>query len=114
MSKLFDSARVTPLGKELGENLARLVQHGIDVLAVDGEPDVRCKTCAFRAGTIANGCIQTLADAVKCVMQGDRDFMCHQDTSLKTLCHGYVAWRLICNGTHTTVPWDYSPDEESP
>lgn len=37
----------------------------------------RCKSCAFRAGTLPNGCPDTVWDALKCVVEM-RDFSCHQ------------------------------------
>jgi hypothetical protein len=110
VSKLFDPARVTPEGRELGENIARLIQPAIEELAAMGEPDVRCATCAFRAGTVPNGCAQTLMDAMKCVMEGSRVFLCHQDTSHQTVCHGYFAARFAGGAKDRKVPWDYSPD----
>lgn len=108
-----DHKRVTPLGKELGSHIARLVQPGIDQLIAEGEPDDRCKTCAFRAGTVPNGCEQTLADALKCAMEGSRYFVCHQDPKHQKLCHGYFAFRYMnSDRTDIKVPWDYSPDQE--
>ena len=102
--------RVTPLGRKLGQNIARLVQPGIDELAAEGEPDERCKTCAFRAGTVPNGCIQTLGDALKAAMEGSRVFLCHQDKG--KVCHGWFAWRFMgANRTDIKVPWEYSLDE---
>ena len=113
MSRLFDPNRVTPLGRELGKHIARLIEPGIAELAAAGEPDVRCQTCAFRAGTIPNGCEQTLGDALKCAMEGSRDFMCHQDTTQQTVCHGYFAWRVLSlDRPDVKCPWDYSPDPE--
>lgn len=107
-----DHKRVTPLGRELGEHIARLVQPGIDQLAAEGEPDERCQTCAFRAGTVPNGCVQTLADAMKAAMEGSRAFLCHQDKTLQTPCHGWFAWRFLgADRPDIKVPWEYSPDE---
>lgn len=107
-----DHKRVTPQGREMGAHIARLIQPGIDALIAEGEPDERCKTCAFRAGTVPNGCVQTLADAVKCLMEGDRRFVCHQDPQHQKVCHGYFAGRFMsADKPNVKVPWEYSPDE---
>lgn len=81
--------RPTPEGIELGQNIARLIQPEIDKLwKENGIPDLRCQSCAFRAGTVPNGCGQTILDALECVENGPA-FVCHQNQ--ENLCHGYVA-----------------------
>lgn len=110
-----DHKRVTPLGRALGAQIARLIQPSIDELITEGEPDERCKTCAFRAGTVPNGCELTLADALKCSMEGSRVFVCHQDSKHQKPCHGWFAWRFMsADRPDFKVPWDYSPDDLEP
>lgn len=117
MSKLFDPERVTPLGKEYGENLVRLIEPEIAKLAADGEPDERCTTCALRTGTVPNGCIQTLADLTKCIFERET-FYCHQhkdrDGNPTKVCHGWFAAVATTKARPVKMPWQYShetPDE---
>jgi hypothetical protein len=78
-------------GRILGTQLAWVA----DVMAAQrvDVPD-RCKTCAFRAGTIPSRMAGTLAQALNCVAGLDPSpFMCHH--SLRggeptQLCAGYV------------------------
>lgn len=111
MSKLFDPARVTPLGREYGENLVRLVEPEIARLAADGEPDARCATCALRAGTIPNGCVQTLADLTKCIFEQE-PFHCHHDNDRvgnpTKVCHGWLAAIVYRVGSPIKLPWAFS------
>lgn len=85
----------TPEGIALGRELARLCdaeeQKQLDQFP--GQPP-RCDDCAFRAGTIPNGCPDTLMDALKCVLEGE-PFYCHkgmkdQDADPKRLCSGWM------------------------
>ena len=78
--------RVTPEGRALGENMVRLTEPAIARLADEGEPDERCKSCAFRLGTVPNGCPQTQLDALKAVIE-DVPFMCHQANRAGWPCH---------------------------
>lgn len=54
----------------------------------------RCKTCAFRSGTIPNQMAGTLVEAMHCVIGTDPSpFCCHQslrDGEPTHLCAGYV------------------------
>jgi len=69
-------------GYELGYQLARFYE-GSKL-----QPE-RCRTCAFRVGTYANGSPQTTMDALKCVVEGV-PFNCHEESKL---CAGYIALR---------------------
>jgi hypothetical protein len=114
MNPAYDRSRVTPLGQTLGRQNARLVQPAIDALVAEGEPDERCNTCAFRLGTVPNGCEQTQMDALKCVMEAE-PFGCHVHDGKS--CHGWYAARvsLQMSGKAEPVmcPWEFSePDEE--
>jgi hypothetical protein len=90
----------TPEGRALGAELARLC----DAEIKPGDPE-RCLTCAFRAGTIPNGCAPTLMDAIKCAIEG-APFYCHEQRG--KLCSG---WRLMVDGPQklsVDVPWPFS------
>lgn len=112
MEEANDHKRVSPEGKKAGRWLAKFVYSHIVLLELDGEPDERCKTCAFRQGTVPNGCVITQADAMKAMLSGV-PFLCHQDMG-KT-CHGWYAGRVALKGRTVDVPWDFSPpDEKTP
>jgi hypothetical protein len=89
--------RITPQSTELGERLARLAEPSIARLVAEGEPDERCPTCAYRAGTIPNRCADTIMDAMKCSFEG-LPFLCHhhRDANGKAHvpCHGWYASRV--------------------
>lgn len=57
----------TPEGRALGEKLAEFCE-----TEIAANPDAvkleRCPTCAFRKGTHPNGCVPTVMDALKCIM----------------------------------------------
>lgn len=109
MKEAHDHHRVTPEGRAAGEQTARLVEKAIAKL---GEPDERCKTCAFRAGTVPNGCAQTQCDVMKCIIER-KPFMCHQDPAMP--CFGWYAASVALKGAipaGATVPWEMSPPDE--
>jgi uncharacterized protein with PIN domain len=117
-----DRNRVTPEGKAAWFQMVRLTEPAITQLTSEGEPDERCKSCAFRLGTVPNGCIQTQADAMKAVIEGV-PFLCHQADRKGWPCHGWFAARVAiqraekARGTKLDVkcPWEFSPpDEVSP
>jgi hypothetical protein len=90
----------TPEGRALGRELARLCDGEIGV----GRDD-RCSTCAFRSGTVPNGCAPTLMDALKCMMERV-PFYCHEQEG--KLCAG---WREMLPGKGepaVAVPWAFS------
>ncbi len=107
--------RVTPEGRALGEQMVRLLSPAIMDLALQGEPDARCVSCAFRYGTVPNGCPQTQMDALKAALEGSA-FLCHMDPSHRTTCHGRYAARVALQGATRTCPWEFSPpdDETAP
>lgn len=53
----------------------------------------RCKSCAFKHGTYPNGCLPTVMDAVKAIVE-NVPFMCHQKFDANgnptELCAGYA------------------------
>lgn len=107
--------RVSPVGQAAGAQLVRLVEPAIARLAAEGEPDERCKSCAFRAGTVPNGCAQTMMDALKCVIE-DVPFLCHVNTyrdGSPKICHGWfaAAWARG-DAPAGKAPWHFSPPDE--
>ncbi len=110
--------RVSPEGKRLGEQMARLCDREVAKLIAEGEysEDERCKSCAFRLGTVPNGCLQTQADVMKAVMEHE-PFFCHMtDVPGTEVCAGWFASvQALKNKSKVICPWPYSPpDEESP
>lgn len=79
-------------GRLLGAEFARLA----DAMApLHPEIPERCKSCAFREGTIPNQMAGTLVEAMHCVLGTDpAPFGCHQtldnDGLPFALCAGYV------------------------
>lgn len=112
-----DHHRVTPEGRALGAQLARLVEPVIHHLAKQGEPDERCKSCAFRAGTVPNGCVQTMADAIKAMLE-QKPFLCHVDhyaDGSHKLCAGWLASQWgSADRPLVACPWDFSPPDDVP
>ena len=92
MKEAHDHHRVSPEGQALGQQMARMYDIAeMRLGGVDAEPGERCRTCAFRAGTVPNGCAQTQLDISKCVADGI-PFYCHQHRG--QLCHGWVVTRM--------------------
>jgi hypothetical protein len=82
----------TPEGRILGEQLARLADVE-EARLREKFPHMhhRCGDCAFRAGTVPNGCPETLMDAVKALVE-NVPFYCHKkldDGKPVLLCAGY-------------------------
>lgn len=84
-------------------------------LIAEGEwtEDERCASCAFRHGTVPNGCPQTILDATKCVLE-KRTFACHVpkgDMPAGThACMGwFAAMQAAKKKTAIVCPWPYSP-----
>lgn len=113
-----DHHRVTPEGRAAGAQLVRLTEPTIARLAAEGEPDERCKSCAFRPGTVPNGCLQTQLDALKAVVEGV-PFLCHQADRGRAPCHGWFAARVAIREAEqrkgplkVTCPWNFSPPDQ--
>jgi hypothetical protein len=115
MKEAYDHNRVTREGREMGANMARLADAECAALAVNhDEPDDRCRTCAFRAGTVPNGCMQTMGDATKAVI--DKDGKGRYDR----ICHGWFAVRRVVNRARdagaplpAAAPWEFSPPDDT-
>ena len=106
---------VTYLGTDEAEEewCARLREK--DALEVMPE---RCRSCAYRGGTIPNGCPNTVRDALKCAMEGV-PFYCHQtppnvNGGHTGLCGGYLISRSTLYGREpVSTPWPFSDERES-
>lgn len=118
MKEARDHKRVSPEGKSIGEQMARMSDKAIATLVNEGEPDERCVSCAFRLGTVPNGCAQTQMDAVKAVIE-DVPFLCHQADRKGWPCHGWYAARVALSRAErvkgkfetTVCPWEFSPPD---
>lgn len=116
-SKAIAMGRVSAVSIEAGQHLGRLGDSAALKLAAQGEADERCKSCAFRPGTLPNQCADTISDAVKCVVEGS-PFHCHVDKypwGEPAICHGWFAARAVSKGVPDgKVPWAFSHEEEQP
>jgi hypothetical protein len=118
MDPTKDHSRVTPAGQAAGKIMAGLADRSCASLAREGEPDERCKSCAFRLGTVPNGCPQTQLDVIKAVSEAV-PFMCHQHKKgERNVCFGWyalrVATRRMEEATGKTLPpcdWEFSPPD---
>jgi hypothetical protein len=100
----------SPEAYALGEHLARFCEVEIERYRESGMAvPRRCSTCAFRAGTYANGCLPTVADALKCAVEGV-PFECHEHRKADAapVCAG---WMLLNSGEgEVRLPWDFIGD----
>lgn len=114
-----DHGRVSPQGRSLGNRIVRWTQPWVAHLEQQGEPDARCKSCAFRAGTVPNGCLQTQMDVLKAVIE-KVPFNCHQHDRQGQICHGWFAARVAMRHAEEikgaapvmSCPWEFSPSDE--
>ena len=97
--------RPTLEGRELGGHFARFADaEDAAMRARAGAAPERCGTCAFRGGTIPNGCGGTLLDALRCILE-DTPFYCHERPHQgERLCGGYL---LLRDGEAQKAPWDH-------
>lgn len=85
--------RVSPESLMLGEALGKITDAAEPAIRAKfpgiGE---RCKSCAFRGGTIPNACIDTVLEAFDCAIRGE-PFWCHHqfnvDGTPARLCGGW-------------------------
>lgn len=120
-----DHHRVNPQGQALGKSSARLAELGRQRLQALGLVDLglptlrdeKCKSCAARAGTVPNGCLQTQLDFLKAATEG-RPFLCHAPADGR-ICAGWAQARAQIAAT--PVPQavadllarhEYSPPDE--
>lgn len=122
MKEARNHHRVSPEGRKLGVVAARLADAECAALVLDGEEDERCQSCAFRAGTVPNGCLQTQLDVMKAVAE-DIPFMCHQHLDQRgrpsKVCHGWFAARRVVDRIEAATgqkmppaPYEFSPPDE--
>lgn len=111
--------RITEDGLALGAQVIRLAEPAIARLVAEGEPDERCKSCAFRPGTVPAGCLQTQMDVLKAIIE-NVPFLCHQADRKGWPCHGWYASQVELKRKEkllgplpvTTCPWPFSPPDE--
>lgn len=104
-TKLYPN-RPTEIGRKLGDQLARLTEVAlIEVKKKFPNHKEPCGTCAFRRGTIPNGCPETVMDALKCTLEQSADFHCHEEKG--QLCAGFMIC-LTAGKRQVKVPWEYS------
>lgn len=109
--------RPTPEGRTAGKQLARLTERGEKALLMEGRMVPQpCKSCAFRRGTLPNGCEETVLDALKCVLEKERVFMCHEVpyyTQPTKICAGYaIATTVLIDSPAVACPWPYAPEAD--
>lgn len=117
-------SRVSKDGQMLGKLTAALAEQGQRQLAAQGLSnlalpamrDEMCPSCACRAGTVPNGCLQTQLDLLKCTIEG-KPFLCHAPRDGK-MCAGWVGVRAahVANPLpkqvqELTAAWEYSPPD---
>lgn len=97
----------TPEGRELGAELARFcdAEEAKQAKLLVATIPERCKTCAFRGGTIPNAMPGTLMDALHCIIEG-HDFHCHEHGREDQLCAGFQMLRLP-EDKHIEVDWPW-------
>lgn len=103
--------RPTEEGRELGAHLARFADDAVRSLKADGvDVPERCASCAFRQGSVPNGCAPTLMDALKCLLEG-KTFFCHCGSAdAPHACAGYAAI-VAADGDRSTpvrAPWSFT------
>src|ERR1700686_367015 len=100
--------RPCELGKSVGENMSKLAdQAEEDCREKLGFVAIKCSTCAFKSGSIPNGCLTTVADAMKCTMENE-PFFCHhkiEDGKPTTLCAG---WLMMDRSNKVEAPWEFT------
>ncbi len=109
--------RCTPEGRRCGEQLSRLTDVEVGKLIAEGEwkEDERCASCAFRHGTVPNGCPQTQLDAMKAVMEKET-FYCHvaregQPVGVHPCMGWFAAMQAVKSKPAVKCPWEFSePD----
>lgn len=119
MKAAEDHKRVTPEGKALGVTMAKMADKGQSWLTAEGEADERCKSCAFRLGTVPNGCPQTQLDVYKAVVE-KVPFGCHQADKKGDVCHGWFAVTNLIRRMEKikgplpiqSAPYEFSPPDE--
>lgn len=105
-----DHSRVTPQGRAMGKSSARLAELGrahlaalgLDAVKAPGLRDEMCTSCACRAGTVPNGCLQTQLDLLKAASDG-QPFLCHAPMDGR-ICAGWAGVRAQLGITPLPAP----------
>lgn len=99
----------TPEGILLGEQTARMTDGAEAQLrrSLTSLPE-RCETCAFRLGTLPNGCPTTQMDALKCVME-HVPFNCHERPGV---CSGWLIATKAGGPERHEAWWPFSDEME--
>jgi hypothetical protein len=108
--------RPCPTGRALGEQLARFteMESTAHYQRFPDDPEM-CASCAFRPGTVPNGCLTTVTDALKSVVEMS-SFVCHSPERLIAgkpglPCQGWAI--LVCassGGGPIAMPWPFSTE----
>lgn len=106
--------RPTDRGRQLGMYLAKLADKAERESAKRfPNQKIRCTTCAFRGGSIPNGCEETLLDAIKCTMEGV-SFYCHETKGCRALCSGWLQSQGVLIGkSKLATPWPFTDDKDA-
>jgi hypothetical protein len=104
--------RPCPTGRALGEQLARFteMESTAHYQRFPDDPEM-CASCAFRAGTLPNGCLSTTATALKSAMELT-PFLCHERMPDHP-CMGWTIW--VCahpDREPIIMPWDFPGEAE--
>jgi hypothetical protein len=100
----------SPEGYEVGKELARLCETQVEKYRGLGmAAPRRCNTCAYRAGTYANGCLPTVADALKCALE-NVPFECHEHRKEDPapVCAGWMVMKGKAG--EVKAPWNFVGD----
>ena len=112
MSEKFPN-RPTPEGIEAGKYLARMTDTAEkEQLKQFPNQDKRCKSCAYLEGTVPNGCVPTVMDAIKAACERV-PFMCHQHFDANgnptEICMGWVILQSASKlDKSIKMPWEFS------
>lgn len=116
IAKARKQGRIFEESIEAGKHVARLAENAVSRVAAMGDPDERCHTCAFRLGTPANQCADTLADAMKCIIE-KTPFYCHDKKRVGHVCHGWFAAAVVTKDMpagKAPFPFSHEENKESP
>jgi hypothetical protein len=110
--------RVSPEGKAMGATIALMYDKAFKKLRLSDTQDRRCKSCAFRKGTVPNGCVQTMMDVIKCLAEG-HPFCCHSPNNREPCAGAEVVRTAIVLTARSrgypppkmVAPWSFSPPD---
>lgn len=95
--------------------MARIADRETAKLIEQGEfkEDERCAGCAFKSGSVANGCLQTQMDVIKSLLE-KKAFYCHMVEHIGTkVCRGwFAAAQAFKDLPEMQCPWPISPSDD--